>query len=895
MGITGLLPALKPIQNTKTLAELSGKTIAVDAYVWLHKGVYSCATDLALGKSTTRYVNYAMDRVHMLRHFKIEPYIVFDGGPLPAKKGTESERKKKREENLAKGKALVAQGRHTQARDCFNKCIDVTPQMAYQLIKKLRAEGVQYLVAPYEADAQLAYLERIGLVDGILTEDSDLLVFGCKSVFFKFDSTNYTVVSIERKDFASVVPPRSDIHLAGWTDVQFRSMAILSGCDYLPSIPGIGLKTACNLLRKYKTAEAVVKHLIFEGKKKVPPGYLEQYHFAEKCFQHQKVYCPLQEKLVPLYPVPADWTQEYEDYCGGDLDPALAKKLAMGDVDPHTLLPMNDINPGFLPGSKKHAAATKPVSHKGKGKQVQTTKEVKSASTGGILNFFGANPIIPPSSSKPSKPSPLTVKQPRVVSAGQASGKRTLAEVMDSDISRKKQKQRQNSPMKATAQSRFFGQQGVRQRSVSLPMQPHDLDGAAGPSRIREQEKENIVPGDVDEYDASDLSMCAQGRLDSEVDLDFDHELPVAEVEQEDGYMSPLAPFSPSRDAHHDLSSPVHRTRSTPRRSESSPNGQFFRPRYQRDPEEEDDFGEVFSSPTSANRRNRLRSCSPRCLSSPVHHRDGTPPPILSMDVQQRQSASLTMERVLVADTPVAKRLFVETTTCEASTSRRVSLDLRGSLGIPRPEQDDAEGYLEEPSGSTTPPTSTPETPIHVPGSQEPSVVIDVDELDMFDIEEQMLRDAHARRDAVMKGWREKWAHKGPIPKSKATTGSKNIQSSSKLKGKAKMTNPPALKRSHTNVTPAGRFALGKSKGNSANSSDQKKPSSTRSAKSEKRVSMAALNFFQPKKVEQRHTIFVGDSDDDEIVVGSSPVAPTRTHHQIRDEVPTVNNLARFR
>jgi exonuclease-1 len=46
----------------------------------------------------------------------------------------------------------------------------------------LRAEDVEYIVAPYEADAQLCMLEREGIVDGIITEDSDLLVFGCKQV-----------------------------------------------------------------------------------------------------------------------------------------------------------------------------------------------------------------------------------------------------------------------------------------------------------------------------------------------------------------------------------------------------------------------------------------------------------------------------------------------------------------------------------------------------------------------------------------------------------------------------------------------------------------------------------------------------------------------------------------
>ena len=52
MGISGLLPALKSIQNTKHLKDYAGKSIAVDAYVWLHKGVYTCPTELATGKKT---------------------------------------------------------------------------------------------------------------------------------------------------------------------------------------------------------------------------------------------------------------------------------------------------------------------------------------------------------------------------------------------------------------------------------------------------------------------------------------------------------------------------------------------------------------------------------------------------------------------------------------------------------------------------------------------------------------------------------------------------------------------------------------------------------------------------------------------------------------------------
>jgi len=90
-----------------------------------------------------------MHRVRLLKYYNIQPYIVFDGGPLPAKKGTEQERKQKREEYLSKGNGLTAQGKHSQARDCYVKCVDVTPQMAFQFIKVkmfiLQVETVHYL------------------------------------------------------------------------------------------------------------------------------------------------------------------------------------------------------------------------------------------------------------------------------------------------------------------------------------------------------------------------------------------------------------------------------------------------------------------------------------------------------------------------------------------------------------------------------------------------------------------------------------------------------------------------------------------------------------------------------------------------------------------------------
>lgn len=55
MGIQGLLPALKCIQEPINLKDLpAGQVIGIDGYVWLHRGVFSCAMELATGKATTK-------------------------------------------------------------------------------------------------------------------------------------------------------------------------------------------------------------------------------------------------------------------------------------------------------------------------------------------------------------------------------------------------------------------------------------------------------------------------------------------------------------------------------------------------------------------------------------------------------------------------------------------------------------------------------------------------------------------------------------------------------------------------------------------------------------------------------------------------------------------------
>lgn len=256
--------------------------------------------------------------------------MVFDGDYLPSKAATEASREKSRDEKKKLALELLKAGKPAQAAQEFQKCIDITPEMASAVIQKLKEMNIDYVVAPYEADAQLVYLERKGLIDGIISDDSDLLVFGAKRLLTKLDRYG-SCIEINRRDFCAC----REVSLTGWSDAEFRRMAIMSGCDYLDGLPTVGLKTAYRMLRKSKTPERVVQMLQFQGKR-VSENYLADFYKAELTFLHQWVFCPVKKELVHLTELSEDRTAEEMPYIGAHVEPSLARAIADGDVNPIT-------------------------------------------------------------------------------------------------------------------------------------------------------------------------------------------------------------------------------------------------------------------------------------------------------------------------------------------------------------------------------------------------------------------------------------------------------------------------------------------------------------------------------------------------------------------------------
>ncbi|XP_067120008.1 exonuclease 1 isoform X2 [Centruroides vittatus] len=345
MGIQGLLPFLKKAKKEVNIKNFSGCTVAVDTYCWLHKGAFSCAEKLAKGEKTDGYVHYCMKMVNMLLAAGTKPIMVFDGRNLPFKSITEEKRREKRNKNKIQGKEFLCEGKLKEARECFQRCVDITPEMAHDVILACRQKGIDCIVAPYEADAQLAYLNKCGIAQIIITEDSDLILFGCEKVIFKMDSGGSGIL-IEATSLYKCM----GLHSENFTFDKFRYMCILSGCDYLPSLPGIGLAKSCKFFSKTTNPNLHMVLSKLPTYLKMPnltvtSEYKELFIKANNTFLYQLIFCPLERKLKPLNPYPSDINFKDLHYAGEYFPDNLAYQLALGNINVNTMKVIDDFDP----------------------------------------------------------------------------------------------------------------------------------------------------------------------------------------------------------------------------------------------------------------------------------------------------------------------------------------------------------------------------------------------------------------------------------------------------------------------------------------------------------------------------------------------------------------------
>lgn len=295
MGIKEFLRKTK-IEKKKNIADYKGKTIAVDTYSWIHKGMYTCGEEVLSRNDITGIFAYFKSKINKMLSLDIKVVLVFDGDKLNLKGNTESNREENRKKIMDKINLLKRKGNQVEAGKLYSQAIDVTPEMALCLKEKLEEEfpyNLEFIVAPYEADSELAYLSKIGYVDVIISEDSDLLIFGGKVMFYKMDNQfNGDEVKLDELQNCE------NFDFKNWTHDEIICFAILCGCDYLDSPKQVKFSNAYKLFSKTKS----IKSCLTELQGKIDDDYLGKFACAYLCFKYQRVYCPVQKKMKALNP-----------------------------------------------------------------------------------------------------------------------------------------------------------------------------------------------------------------------------------------------------------------------------------------------------------------------------------------------------------------------------------------------------------------------------------------------------------------------------------------------------------------------------------------------------------------------------------------------------------------
>ncbi|KAJ3281351.1 DNA repair protein rad2, partial [Borealophlyctis nickersoniae] len=119
---------------------------------------------------------------------------------------------------------------------------DITTSMVNETQELLRLFGLPYIIAPMEAESQCAYLIRHSLVDGIVTDDSDVFLFGGTVVYKNmFNQSRY----VERYDLSEL---EEKLKLGR---ERLVALAYLLGSDYTEGVAGVGPVSAVEILDEW--------------------------------------------------------------------------------------------------------------------------------------------------------------------------------------------------------------------------------------------------------------------------------------------------------------------------------------------------------------------------------------------------------------------------------------------------------------------------------------------------------------------------------------------------------------------------------------------------------------------------------------------------------------------
>jgi hypothetical protein len=205
-----------------------GRTMVVDTSIYLYKF-----------QSENRLLERMDEMIKMFKQYQIVPIFVFDGKPPPEKHELIMKRflLKKEAENkyyMVKNDMLEREESQQLSAQAKTDSMNELEQLKKQFIKinethihkvkqLLDAHGTPYIDAPEEADQLCAYLVKTNVAWACISDDMDMLVYGCLRVFRFLDISKHSAVYYDMRLILRDLSMSMEL---------FREIMVLSGTDY---------------------------------------------------------------------------------------------------------------------------------------------------------------------------------------------------------------------------------------------------------------------------------------------------------------------------------------------------------------------------------------------------------------------------------------------------------------------------------------------------------------------------------------------------------------------------------------------------------------------------------------------------------------------------------------
>jgi flap endonuclease-1 len=286
VNLRGIVP-----KTVVKLEDLSGKTVAIDAYNALYQflAIIRQPDGTPLKDNTgkvTSHLSGLLYRTSNIVELGIKPIYVFDGKPPELKTEEIQRRRQVKLEAQVHYEKAVARGEVAKARMFAQATTSMKTYMKEDAHRLLDLMGLPWVQAPSEGEAQAAHMTKRGDADYCASQDYDSLLFGAPMLLRnvtvsgrrKLPSKNVYIDVVPEVFMLDKILKERKI-----TYEQLIDVGILIGTDFNPDgIKGLGPKTALKLIQDYGTLENALPH-IKNAKFPHPPQQIRE------IFLHPKV------------------------------------------------------------------------------------------------------------------------------------------------------------------------------------------------------------------------------------------------------------------------------------------------------------------------------------------------------------------------------------------------------------------------------------------------------------------------------------------------------------------------------------------------------------------------------------------------------------------------------